>query len=66
MALMTAKEYIESLREMKTRVYMGQNGNGSPVEGMYRFIRVLMDKFGLSEDDIDLIAKKNPATLLGV
>lgn len=45
---------------------MGQNGNGSPVEGMYRFIRVLMDKFSLSEDDIDLIAKKNPATLLGV
>ena len=45
---------------------MGQRGNGSPVEGMYRFIRLLMDKFGLSADDIDLIAKKNPATLLGV
>jgi len=45
---------------------MGQNGNGSPVEGMYRFIRVLMDKFGLSEEDIDLIAKKNPALLLNV
>lgn len=45
---------------------MGQSGNGSPVDGMYRFIRVLMDRFGLSKDDIDLIAKKNPATLLGV
>lgn len=45
---------------------MGQKGNGSPVEGMYRFIRLLIDKFGLSEDDIDLIAKKNPAKLLGV
>ena len=45
---------------------MGQRGNGSPVEGMYRFIRLLMDKFSLSESDIDLIAKKNPATLLGV
>ena len=45
---------------------MGQRGNGSPVEGMYRFIRLLMDKFGLSEADIDLIAKKNPAALLGV
>ena len=45
---------------------MGQNGNGSPVEGMYRFIRLLMDKFGLSEEDINLIAKTNPAKLLGV
>ena len=45
---------------------LGQRGNGSPVEGMYRFIRLLMDKFGLSEADIDLIAKQNPAALLGV
>lgn len=45
---------------------MGQKGNGSPVEGMYGFIKLLMNKFGLSEADIDLIAKKNPATLLGV
>lgn len=45
---------------------LGQRGNGSPVEGMYRFIRLLMEKFGLSEADIDLIAKKNPAALLGV
>ena len=44
---------------------MGQRGNGSPVEGMYRFIRLLMDKFGLSEADINLIAKENPAKLLG-
>lgn len=45
---------------------MGQRGNGSPVEGMYRFIQLLMNKFGLTRDDIDLIAKKNPAQLLGV
>lgn len=45
---------------------MGQKGNGSPVEGMYRFIRLLMEKFGLSEEDINLIAKANPANLLDV
>ena len=45
---------------------MGQKGNGSPVEGMYRFIQLLMNKFGLSEEDIDLIAKKNPAKLMGL
>ena len=33
---------------------------------MYRFIRLLMDKFGLSEADINLIAKENPAKLLGL
>ncbi|MPM36282.1 hypothetical protein SDC9_82877 [bioreactor metagenome] len=45
---------------------MGQSGNGSPVEGMYRFIMLLMDKFGLTREDIDLITKQNPAKLLGV
>lgn len=45
---------------------MGQAGNGSPVEGMWRFISILMEKHGLTESDIDLIAKKNPARLLGV
>lgn len=45
---------------------MGQKGNGSPVEGMYRFIQLLMNQFGLGEAAIDLIAKKNPAALLGV
>ena len=45
---------------------MGQKGNGSPVEGMFRFICKLMDEYGLSEEDIDLIAKNNPAKLLGV
>lgn len=45
---------------------MGQNGNGSPVEGMYRFIQLLMNKFNLSEEDINLIAKKNPAVLMGL
>ena len=45
---------------------MGQSGNGSPVEGMYNFILLLMNQFGLTEEDINLIAKTNPAKLLGV
>lgn len=45
---------------------MGQKGNGSPVEGMYRFMCTLMDRFGLSREDIDLISKVNPAKLLGI
>lgn len=45
---------------------MGQSGNGSPVEGMYRFIMLLMNKFGLTREEIDLITKQNPAKLLGI
>lgn len=45
---------------------MGQFNNGSPVEGMYRFICKLMDEYGLTEEDINTIAKVNPAKLLGV
>lgn len=45
---------------------MGQSGNGSPVEGMYRFIMLLMNKFGLTREDIALITKQNPAKLLGI
>jgi hypothetical protein len=45
---------------------MGQKGNGSPVDGMFRFIKHLMNKFGLTESDINQIAKKNPAILLGI
>ena len=60
------KSISKPLEQMILDSDMGQRGNGSPVEGMYRFIRLLMDKFGLSEEDINLIAKTNPAKLLGV
>ena len=44
---------------------MGQRGNGSPVEGMYRFMRLMMDRFGVTKEEIDVMAKKNPAILMG-
>ncbi len=45
---------------------MGQNGNGSPVEGMYNFINLLMNEFGITEEQINTMAKKNPAKLLNL
>lgn len=45
---------------------MGQRGNGSPVEGMYRFMRLMMDRFGVTKEEIDVMAKKNPAILMGL
>ena len=45
---------------------MGQRGNGSPVEGMYRFMRLMMDRFGVTKEEIDVMAKKNPEILMGL
>jgi hypothetical protein len=45
---------------------LGQKGNGSPVEGMYNFIKLLEYKFGITEEQINIMAKKNPAKLLNL
>lgn len=45
---------------------MGQRGNGSPVEGMYHFMCLIMDRFGVTKEEIDVMAKKNPAILMGL
>ena len=42
---------------------LGQNGNGSPVEGMYQFICLLMERFGITEEQINLMGKTNPTLL---
>lgn len=45
---------------------MGQRGNGSPVEAMYQFMCLMMDRFGVTKEEIDVMAKKNPAILMGL
>ena len=45
---------------------LGQKENVLPVEGMYNFIQLLMERNGLTANDIDLIAKSNPAALIGL
>jgi len=44
---------------------LGQIWNPLPVEGMRMFIVTLI-KYGISEEEIILMAKKNPAKLLGL
>ena len=44
---------------------MGQAELESPVEGMYKFIQLLMRKYGLREADINLIGKDTPSKLMG-
>lgn len=45
---------------------LGQKVNVSPVEGMYEFICKLINEFGLTEEQINLMGKENPAKLLGL
>ncbi|WP_130861323.1 DUF6282 family protein [Bacilliculturomica massiliensis] len=63
-----AKEILENIP--KERVVIdsdyGQNGNGSVSGGLLRFIRMLIDECGLSDGDVELMAKRNPAKLLGL
>ncbi|MCI2001260.1 MAG: DUF6282 family protein [Clostridia bacterium] len=45
---------------------LGQKINVAPVEGMYQFICKLINDFGVTEDEIDLMGKKTPSMLLGI
>lgn len=45
---------------------MGQKGNGSPVEAMYRFMCLMMDRFGVTEEELSAMTRKNPAYLMGL
>lgn len=44
----------------------GQKVNGSPVNGLYRFIEALMNDLRVSEAQIHTMTKTNPAWLLGL
>lgn len=44
----------------------GQNKNGSPVEGLYKFIQILMNELNVTEEQINIMAKETPAKLLGI
>jgi hypothetical protein len=44
----------------------GQKGNGSPVEGIKRFVSLLMNNFSIRQDAIEMMLKTNPKILLGL
>lgn len=45
---------------------LGQKGNGSPVEGLYEYIKLLMKELKVTEQQINLMTKETPAKLLGI
>ncbi len=44
---------------------LGQYQNSTPADGMKAFILALMEK-GITQEQIDIMARKNPAKLLGL
>ena len=62
--------YVDAIREVGAEHYLitsdfGQRGNPTHVEGLRAFIEALRAE-GVSEDDVDLMARRNPARLLGL
>lgn len=41
----------------------GQLANDTPVEGLLTFINILEEKFGITEEDVNVMAKENPKKL---
>lgn len=45
---------------------LGQANNGSPIEGMFNYINLLEREFGITEEQINIMAKKNPIELFNL
>jgi hypothetical protein len=45
---------------------MGQANLESSIDGLYKFIEILMQEFKLTEQQIDLIGKEIPSKLMGI
>lgn len=45
---------------------LGQVNNGSPVEAMFNYINLLEREFGVTEEEINIMTKKNPVELFNL
>ena len=73
--LMEGSKSYNVLSELFSRVPMeqfvldsdlGQANLESPIDGMYRFIEILMNEFKITEEQINLIGKEIPSKLMGI
>ena len=66
----TIEEYVSAIRQLGAEAFclssdLGQAGNPLHAEGMRAYIRALREA-GITEDEIDVMARRNPARLLGL
>ena len=63
-------DYVHAIREVGAEHFVitsdfGQRGNPTHVEGLRTFIAALLAE-GISQEEVDLMARRNPARLLGL
>ena len=63
-------DYVQAIREVGAEHFVitsdfGQRGNPTHVEGLRAFIQALLAE-GVSEEEVDLMARRVPARLLGL
>lgn len=63
-----AKEIIERVGAERIVIDSdyGQNGNGSVSGGLAKFIEMIIENCSVTEEELNLMTKKNPAELLGI
>ncbi len=66
----TIDEYVAAIRDLGAEAFflssdLGQAGNPLHAEGMRAYIRALREA-GITEEEIDVMARRNPARLLGL
>ncbi len=62
------KEYYDNLpiENIVIDTDLGQSIFVHPVEGMYEFLNEIHDRYGITEEEINIMTKKNPAKLIGI
>ena len=66
----SVQDYVQAIREVGAEHYLissdfGQEGNPTHIDGLRAFVRALQGE-GVSDDEVDLMARRNPARLLGL
>ena len=64
------QDYVQAIREVGAEHFLissdfGQEGNPTHIEGLRAFVQALQGE-GVSDDEVDLMARRNPARLLGL
>ena len=66
----TIEDYVTAIRDLGAEAFfmssdLGQEGNPVHADGLRTYIRAMLDA-GITEEEIDIMARRNPARLLGL
>ena len=67
---LTIEDYVAAIRDLGAEAFfmssdLGQEGNPVHPDGLRDYIRAMLDA-GITEAEIDIMARRNPARLLGL